>query len=122
MDLQSSIQRYQDSLQYARSRLNFVIGEDLYRIPSDMNFRIGTYAGYNNILIATSDLFILGSNQDMNSAFPTGASTFVDTSIDDVNNLPRDDDDDVELDDDDVHREENNSLMLGIAFIGTAVD
>ena len=60
----------------------------------------------------------------MNSAFPTDTPTLVDTSIDGVNNLPRDDDDvelkddDVELGDDDAHREEIISLRLGIAFIG----
>ena len=45
--MQASIQRYQDSLQYARLQLNFVVGENLYLLPSDMNLRIGTYAGYN---------------------------------------------------------------------------
>ena len=67
VDLQDSIQRYQDSLQYARSQLNFVVGEGLYLLPSNINLRIGTYVGYNNtILIATSDSS-LGSNRTINS-------------------------------------------------------
>ena len=58
VDLQDAIQRYmyQDFIQYARSQLNFVVGEGLYLLPSDMNLRIGTYARYN-ILITTSDLY-----------------------------------------------------------------
>ena len=68
VDLQDSIQRYKYYLQYARSQLNFVVGEGLYLLPSDMNLRIGTYAGYNNnnIFIVTSDTS-LGSNRAMNS-------------------------------------------------------
>ena len=67
VDLQDSIQRYQDFLQYDRSQLNFVVGEGLYLLPSDMNLRIGTYVSYNNnILIAASDSS-LGSNRTINS-------------------------------------------------------
>ena len=87
-----------------------------------MNLRIGTYTGcYNNILIAASDSS-LGSNQDTNSVAPADAqlpSTDGQPSppLELVNHLPQ-----VAIDgdrsDDDVHREENNSLMLGIAFMG----
>ena len=60
-DLQSSIDRYQDPLKYARSSLNFVLGENLYLVPSDMNIRIGNYIGYNNnILLADENTQSLG--------------------------------------------------------------
>ena len=68
IDLQGSINRYQDSLQYAGSSLNFVLGDNLYLIPSDMNLRIGKYLGYNNnIQIAES--VGLGFNPDVNSEY-----------------------------------------------------
>ena len=41
VDLPYSIQRYQDSLQYARSQLNFVVGDGLYLLPFDINLRFG---------------------------------------------------------------------------------
>ena len=71
VDLQSSIDRYQDTLKYARSSLNFVLGENLYLIPSDMNLRIGNYIGYNNnILLADENTQSLGSNEDINADQP----------------------------------------------------
>ena len=114
VDLQHSIQRYQDSLQYARSQLHFVVGENLNLIPSDTNLRIGTYEGYNNnILIATSDLS-LGSNQDMNST-PTVDVSSIDDQL--LVSPPSSDDVNVELDErsddltgyDDKHQEEKNA-------------
>ena len=56
-DLSKSITQYQEVLQYARSKLDYVIGGELYMLPSDMNLRIGTIEGYNNeIMIATDDM------------------------------------------------------------------
>ena len=57
VDLQSSIERYQLGLQYARSKVDFVVGSGLYMMPSDMDLYIGTINGYNNLItIATGDL------------------------------------------------------------------
>ena len=112
VDLQDSIQRYQNSLQYARSQLNFVVGEGLYLLPSDMNLRIGTYEGYNNnILIATSDLS-LGSNYDTNSS-PTVevSSSSIDSSI---SNLSSPSSDDVESIADDIVKERQLPLPIPI--------
>jgi len=33
---ETSVVKYQDVLQYARGKLDFVLGEQLYRCPSDM--------------------------------------------------------------------------------------
>ena len=39
-------------------KVDYVIGEYVYMIPSDMNLRIGRFKNYNNeILIAKPDLF-----------------------------------------------------------------
>ena len=114
VNLQESIQRYQNSLQYARSQLNFVVGEGLYLLPSDMNLRIGTYAGYNiNILIATSNLS-LGSNRAMNSESqpPSIDDQSLNNQLPSTNNLR------AEGIGGDVHKDEQISLILGIAFMG----
>jgi len=46
-------------LQYARGKLDFVIGEQLYMFPSDMTLTLlsAHISGYNNeILVATKDM------------------------------------------------------------------
>ena len=67
VDLPSQIQRYQDTLKYARSKVDYVFGNDLYMSPSNMEMQIGTIQDYNNeIKIATNDQK-LGLNIDINS-------------------------------------------------------
>ena len=43
--------RFQKVLQYARSKVDFVIGEKMYMIPSDMNLRIGKIKNYSNKIL-----------------------------------------------------------------------
>ena len=66
VDLPSSIARYQMMLQYARSKLDFVIGHGLYMIPSDMDLYIGTINGYNNLITIATDDLQLGLNNNIN--------------------------------------------------------
>ena len=66
VDLPSSIERYQLVLQYARSKVDFVIGSDLYMMPSDMDLYIGTINGYNNLITIATDDLQLGFNDDIN--------------------------------------------------------
>jgi hypothetical protein len=55
-DLPSSIDRYQNTLRYARSKVDYAVGYNLYMIPSDLQLQIGTITNYNNeIVIATND-------------------------------------------------------------------
>ena len=49
-DLEQSIDQFQDSLQYAKTPLNFVVKPGLYLVPSDMDLRVGVHDGYNNNL------------------------------------------------------------------------
>ena len=66
-DLPSSIDRYQNTLRYARSKVDYAIGFNLYMIPSDLQLQIGTITNYNNeIVIATSDQK-LGLNPSINN-------------------------------------------------------
>ena len=41
VDIPENIRRFQKTLQYARSKVDYVIGEFIYMLPSDMNLRIG---------------------------------------------------------------------------------
>ena len=41
VDILEDIQRFQKTLQYARSKVDHVIGEYIYMLLSDMNLRIG---------------------------------------------------------------------------------
>ena len=69
IDLPSSIDRYQKTLGYARSKVDFVVGFDLYMMPSDMDLYIGKINGYNNLLVdaGESDItLVLGKNEEVN--------------------------------------------------------
>ena len=66
VDLPSSIERYQLVLQYARSKVDFVVGSGLYTMPSDMDLYIGTINGYNNLITIATDDLQLGHNDTIN--------------------------------------------------------
>ena len=53
-------------MQYARSKVDFVIGEKMYMIPSDMNLRIGKIKNYNNKILESKSYFKLGINEKIN--------------------------------------------------------
>ena len=56
IDLPSQITRYQNTLKYARSKVDYVFGFGLYMAPSNMELQIGTIEGYNNkIILSTHD-------------------------------------------------------------------
>ena len=46
--------RFQKTLEYARSKVDYVIGEFIYMLPSDMNLRIGKIKNYNNKILVSS--------------------------------------------------------------------
>jgi hypothetical protein len=87
VDLPSSIDRYQKTLQYARSKVDFVIGQGLYMLPSDMNLHIGKHNGYNNLIQIATDNMQLGYNVEVNeeSNIPTPEPTPI---TDDFNSPP----------------------------------
>ena len=61
VDISEDIKRYQDTLSYASSKVDYSVGEHLYMLPSDMNLkiRLGT-VGYNNKILVSDGKFILG--------------------------------------------------------------
>ena len=66
VDIPEDIQRFQKTLQYARSKVDYVIGEFIYMLPSDMNLRIGKVKNYNNKILISSPSFKIGTNVKIN--------------------------------------------------------
>ena len=46
--------------------MDYVIGEFLYMLPSDMNLRIGNVRNYNNKILISSPSFKIGTNVKVN--------------------------------------------------------
>ena len=71
VNIQEDIKRYQDTLSYASSKVDYSIGESIYMTPSDMNLKIrsGT-VGYNNKILVSDGKFSLGKNDEVNLAVP----------------------------------------------------
>ena len=53
-------------MQYARSKVDYVIGEFIYMLPSDMNLWIGKVKDYNNKILISSPSFKIGTNLKIN--------------------------------------------------------
>ena len=53
-------------MQYARSKVDYVIGELVYVFPSDMNLWIGNVRNYNNKILISSPSFKIGTNVKVN--------------------------------------------------------
>ena len=66
VNIPEDIRRFQKTLQYARSKVDYVIGEFIYMIPSDMNLRIGNVRNYNNKILISSPSFKIGTNVKVN--------------------------------------------------------
>jgi len=83
VDLPSAIKRYQDILQYASSKVDYVFGIGLYMAPSDMQLRINQIVGYNNEIIIATEHEELGVNSDVNTS---ASPAYIETGI--VGSLP----------------------------------
>ena len=66
VNIPEDIRKFQKSLQYARSKVDYVIGEFIYMLPSDMNLRIGNVTNYNNKILISSPSFKIGTNVKIN--------------------------------------------------------
>ena len=53
-------------MQYTRSKVDYVIGEFIYMLPSDMNLRIGKVKNDNNKILKSSPSFKIGTNLKIN--------------------------------------------------------
>ena len=66
VNIPEDIRRFQKTSQYARSKVDYVIGEFIYMLPSDMNLRIGNVRNYNNKIMVSKPGFNLGTNLKIN--------------------------------------------------------
>ena len=53
-------------MQYARSKVDYVISESIYMLPSDMNLQIGKIKNYSNKILVSSSSFKTGTNLKIN--------------------------------------------------------
>ena len=59
--IREDIKRYQDTLSYTSSKVEYSVGEHLYMLPSDMKLKIKTgTVGYNDKILVSDGKFILG--------------------------------------------------------------
>ena len=67
VDIREDIKRYQDTLSYTSSKVDYSVGEHLYLLPSDMTLKIRLEtAAYNKIFVSNWK-FIPGKNEKVNS-------------------------------------------------------
>ena len=68
VDIREDIKRYQDTLSYASSKVDYSVGENLFMLPTNMELRIrsGT-VGHNNKILVSDGKFNLGKNDEVNS-------------------------------------------------------
>ena len=65
-DISEDIQRFQKTLQYARSKVDYTVAEYVYLLPSDMNLRIGKIRRFNDKILIASPSFKIGTNLKIN--------------------------------------------------------
>ena len=66
VDIPEDIRRFQKTLQYARSKVDCVISEFIYMLPSNMNLLIGKVKNYHNKILISSSSFKIGTNLKIN--------------------------------------------------------
>ena len=68
VNIQEDIKRYQETLSYASSKVDYSVGENIFMLPTNMELRIrsGT-VGYNNKILVSDGKFNLGKNDKVNS-------------------------------------------------------
>ena len=66
VDISEDIQRFQKTLQYARSKVDYAVAEYVYLLRSDMNLRIGKIRRYNNKISIALPSFKIGTNLKIN--------------------------------------------------------
>ena len=71
VEISEDIKRYQNTLSYASSKVNYSVGEHLYMLRSGMTLKIrpGT-VGYNNKILVLDGKFSLGKNEKVNLVVP----------------------------------------------------
>ena len=69
VDIQEDVKRYQETLSYASSKVDYSVGENLFMLPIDMELRIRSETvGYNSKILVSDGNFSLGKNDEVNLA------------------------------------------------------
>ena len=72
LDILEDIKRYQDTLSYASSKVNYSVGENIYMLPGSRNLNIKTgTARYNNKILLSDGKFSLGKHNKVNALLST---------------------------------------------------
>ena len=66
VNIPEDIRRFQKTLQFARSKVDYAMGEFIYMLLSDMNLQIGKVKNYNNKILISSPSFKIGTNLKIN--------------------------------------------------------
>ena len=66
VNIPEDIRRFQKTLQHARSKVDYAVGEFIYMLPSDMNLLIGNVRNYNNKILISLPSFKIGTNVKIN--------------------------------------------------------
>ena len=71
VNIQEDIKRYQNTLSYALSKVDYSVGESIYMLRSNMKLKIrpGT-VGYNNKILVSDGNFSLEKNDEVNLMTP----------------------------------------------------
>jgi len=77
-----SIAKYQDAITKTNSRIDYVVAQGLYLIPSDLVLKVGTVSGYNNNIVVASTNMKLGHNEQINQVqIPSHPPLPIETSV-----------------------------------------
>ena len=88
VNIPEDIRRFQKTLQYARSKMDYAIGDFVYMLPSDMNLQIGNIRNYNNKILISSPSFKIGTNVKINLLSSENQSLNVDVKSKEVKTEP----------------------------------
>ena len=82
VNIQKDIKRYQDTLSYTSSKVDYSIGQNTYiMLPSNMELKIKTgTVRYNNKILVSDGKFILGKNGKVNSLEPAAMKSHKDSN------------------------------------------
>ena len=82
VNIQEDIKRYQDTLSYTSSKVDYSVGQNIYMLPSKMELKIKTgTVGYNNKILISDGKFILGKNEKVNSLEPAAMKSHKDSNL-----------------------------------------
>ena len=105
VNIQEDTKRYQDTLSYASSKVDYSVGENIYMLPSCMNLNIKTGTdGYNNKILISNEKFSLGENDKVNALEPPAPTQKITKIRHKVVAQPTT-----------AHQEENVALILSLA-------